>query len=91
MAKKIVGPQLATVSQATIDAAIFDEISSMRNFYAHRNGDTMERARRTALNWGIVGLSHVDEITTRTKPHRPVSIFDDWLVEVEQSVRELVR
>jgi hypothetical protein len=74
-----------------LNYTVFDEIAPMRNFYAHRNASTFDRARRTARTWGIVQMDHVDEIAVKSRPLRPVPILDDWLSEVQIFMDELMR
>jgi hypothetical protein len=81
---------LASVQNAlALNSSVFGEISAMRNFYAHRNADTMDRARRVALTWGIARLAHVDEVANLAKANRPVPVLDEWVVEVRDFMREL--
>ena len=61
----------------------FDDVPTLRNFYAHRNSDTFSKVRRKSLNWGIGRILHADDLVLSRRPGRPVSVFEDWLTEVD--------
>lgn len=81
-----------SVSNAqALNLPVFDEIASVRNFYAHRNEDTFTKVVRLAKNWGLTSLAHCDDLLAVARPSRPVRLFEDWLAEIELYFEELTK
>jgi hypothetical protein len=66
-----------------LNATLFANLATLRNFYAHRNADTWRKARRKAIDMGISAASSVDDIVKSLVPGRAVRIYEDWLDEAE--------
>ncbi|RWA99916.1 hypothetical protein [Mesorhizobium sp.] len=67
----------------SLNTSLFSDVATVRNFYAHRNGDTWEKVRRQARNRGILTIKHPDELMSYHLPGRPVSLIEDWLDDAE--------
>ncbi|MBY5326530.1 hypothetical protein [Rhizobium leguminosarum] len=71
--------------------AIFADLSTVRNFYAHRNDDTYRKVRNKAASMGVLGLSHPDMLVTKRIANRSVTLFEDWLDETELFFEEATK
>lgn len=67
----------------SINTSLFRDIASVRNFYAHRNGDTWKKVRNQAQGIGALNIKHPDELMSHHLPSRPVTLFEDWLDDAE--------
>ena len=70
-------------SALALNATLFANLATLRNFYAHRNADTWRKARRKATDMGIYAVSSVDDIVKSLVPGRAVRVYEDWLDEAE--------
>ncbi len=67
----------------SLNSPIFRDLSTVRNFYAHRNADTWRKTRDKAIASGILNVKHADEYVVAQLTPRPVSVFEDWLDDAE--------
>jgi hypothetical protein len=58
---------------------MFVELPVMRNFFAHRNGDTAGSARDVARKLGLSVALRPSEILCSRGPGRPQNVLADWL------------
>jgi hypothetical protein len=58
---------------------VFDHLPTIRNFFAHRNGETMLKVRNVARNLAINPNQRACEIVCSTMTGRPQNILTDWL------------
>jgi hypothetical protein len=69
---------LSTQTRALYDLPVF------RNFYAHRNQESAEKAIRIARQqYLIAGVSHPTEALAQPALQRPQALVLDWLDEIE--------
>jgi hypothetical protein len=71
--------------------AVFRDIATVRNFYAHRNDDTARKVRAKARSMGIPTAYHADDLVTAAGVGRPVSLFEDWLREAQLFFEESMK
>jgi hypothetical protein len=74
-----------------LNVGIFRDISTVRNFYAHRNENTWRKVRDKARATGIVPVHHPDDLVQSSIAGRPVSVFEDWVGEAELFFDELMQ
>ncbi|SRR5712691_6312261 len=58
---------------------VFDHLPTIRNFFAHRNDETMLKVRNVARNLAINPSQRACEIVCSTVTGRPQNILTDWL------------
>jgi hypothetical protein len=75
----------------SINTNLFNDISTVRNFYAHRNADTWRKVRTKAHSMGIFGITHPNDLITSILPGRPISLFEDWLDDAELFFEEATK
>lgn len=76
---------LAQVQAAlSVPSSFRDCLPTMRNFYAHRCGDTYQKAANVAVKLGLRALPTLrpTEIMCAALPKRPQNLFADWLDEM---------
>ena len=78
-------------SALSLNSAIFRDLGTVRNFYAHRNADTWSKARNKAISSGILNVKHADEYVLAPLLPRPVSVFEDWLDDAELFFDEITK
>jgi hypothetical protein len=66
-----------------LNTSLFVDLPTVRNFYAHRNGDTCRKVLNKARNMGVFGAKHADELMIAFLSGRPVSVFEEWLNDAE--------
>jgi hypothetical protein len=74
-----------------LNVGVFRDLSTVRNFYAHRNENTCRKVRDKARALGAPPVSHPDELVQSAIAGRPVSIFEDWMGEAELFFDELMQ
>jgi len=74
-----------------LNATVFRDIATVRNFYAHRNENTSTKVRNQARNIGIPVIRHPDELVKGVIIGRPVSVFEDWLTDTQLFFEELMK
>jgi hypothetical protein len=62
-----------------LNTTLFSDLPTVRNFYAHRNSDTWQKAKRKGQALGLFGALHPNDIITAILSGRPVSLYEDWL------------
>ena len=65
-------------SGASFQAHMFEELRTMRHFFAHRNQETAERVRQIARNRSISLKSRPSEVACSIPTGRPQSLLADW-------------
>ncbi len=66
-----------------LNTTLFANLGTLRNFYAHRNADTLRKARRKAIDMGLYATGSVDDIVKSVVPGRAVRVYEDWLDDAE--------
>lgn len=76
---------LAHVQSAlSLPARVFQDLPTFRNFYAHRNEETAEKALRIARqNYLIVGPRHPSSALAIAGKNRPQALLLDWIDELD--------
>jgi hypothetical protein len=74
-----------------LNTAIFLDLGTARNFYAHRNKDTWRKIQSKAQAMGIFSSTHGNDVITTGLPGRPVSLFEDWLDDAELFFEEATK
>jgi len=75
----------------SLNASVFRDLATVRNFYAHRNEDTFTKVRRQARTYGFPLIKHADEFVRHSLPSRPVRVIDDWFAELDLFFDEAVK
>ena len=70
-------------SALALNTTLFTNLATFRNFYAHRNSDTWQKARRKAVDMGIYSANSVDGIMRSLMPGRAIRVYEDWLYDAE--------
>lgn len=73
----------------SLNSSMFRDISSVRNFYAHRNEDTWKKVRNIAQSRGILNPVHPDELMGHRLLPRPVTVLEDWMDDAELFIHEM--
>lgn len=66
----------------SLPVKVFDDLPKFRNFYAHRNDDTITKPRQIASNWGIPSLQHPTQILSYVPLGRPQPLLIDYIDEM---------
>lgn len=66
----------------SLPVKVFDDLPKFRNFYAHRNDDTIIKPRQIASNWGIPSRQHPTDILSSIPLGRPQPLLIDYLDEM---------
>lgn len=74
----------AAVSYQT---AFFDEVPTVRNFFAHRNEETASRVQQIARNQRISPRLRPSEVVSSVAPGRPQTLLADWLDDLRIVMR----
>lgn len=74
-----------------LNLALFRDLGTFRNFYAHRNADTWRKAKARAESLGALNVKHPDQVIQAQLNSRPVSLFEDWLDDAELFFEEITR
>ena len=74
---------IAWQSALSLNSSLFSYLAIIRNFYAHRNKDTLMKVIKVSRALGLFGVRHADDLLTAIVPGRPISIFEDWLDDAE--------
>lgn len=62
----------------------FDNLPSVRNFYAHRSADTAAKVERLALkDYGVTGLGHPTSFVNQILPQRSDTLLAEWLTDMQ--------
>lgn len=83
--------QSAISSALSFGAVSFDHWPTMRNFFAHRSGDSALRAKNVGRQIGVGAVHHPSEIMVAFLRGRPQSVLCDWLDEVRIGVELMCR
>lgn len=75
----------------SLNASVFRDLSTVRNFYAHRNENTWKKVRDKAQALGIGSVVHPDDLVQSSILGRPLSLFEDWIAEAELFFDELMQ
>lgn len=83
-------PNLAHVSAALALAPDpFQHMQTFRNFYAHRNQETVNLAGRLAARYGAARTAHPTAILMSFPPRRTQTVLGGWLID-RQVIIELM-
>ncbi len=74
-----------------LNSAVFHDIPTIRNFYAHRNEDTWRKVKNKARSLGLHGVGCAEDLVSGYLPGRPVTMMEDWLNESELFFDELTK
>jgi hypothetical protein len=66
-----------------------DDLPIARNFYAHRNRETVGKVRRLGLRYGLPVVSHPTDLMRSTLPKRSATILEEWFVELAHIVERM--
>lgn len=66
----------------SLNQNVFKDLPVFRNFFAHRNGQTAEAARRIALNYTLASSLSPAELLLSVSPGMSASVIVDWLSEI---------
>ena len=74
---------LPSVDQAmALNTDVFDNLATVRNFYAHRNADTWRKLKNKALAAGVFSISSPGDYLHAALPSLPISIMENWMDDV---------
>ena len=62
---------------------VLGDLPTIRNFFAHRNGETAQKSRRMLSRYYSVPSSHPSFMLASFSSGRPTTILEDWIVELE--------
>lgn len=78
---------LSAVSTAlSIKTRVFNDLPVFRNFFAHRNDDTVSRVGRIARGYRISPNLRPSEILATAVPGRPQRLLSDWLDDLSYAI-----
>jgi hypothetical protein len=63
----------------SVPTQVFDHLTKVRNFYAHRNQYTISAARSIATSYSISTMEHPSQILRTPAYGRPQPIIMDWI------------
>jgi hypothetical protein len=69
----------------------FDDLRTLRNFFAHRNEDTARGVLGVARNNGISPRLHPADVICSRASNRPQSLVSDWLDDVRVVAQDMCR
>lgn len=71
---------IADVHRAlSIPTMAFDHLPTLRNYYAHRNPESKQKACDLAAKYAIASVAHPTVLAASTAPHRPQPLIADWI------------
>ena len=82
-------PSLQTA--LSLNAGIFADLATIRNFYAHRNFDTCRKVQAKAMSMAAISIKHPNELVVANSPPTPVTFFDEWIAEAQIFFDELTK
>ena len=82
--------QAAAVSTAAqigvtmgLPVRVMHDLPTLRNFFAHRNGETAQKSRRLLNRYYSVAVGHPSSMLGNFSSARPTTILEDWMAELE--------
>lgn len=69
----------------------FNDMATVRNFYAHRNDDTYKKVANLGQRFLCPNIHHPDDIISTAGVSGPLTLFEDWLNEAELFFDELMK
>jgi len=86
---------VTTLSQVraalSLPSRSIDDLPTLRNFYAHRNEETADKARRLARRYGLAAPRHPTELVRIRLLRRSATLLEDWLFELAEIVDTMSR
>jgi len=73
----------------TLPTTVFDDLPSVRNFYAHRCHDSFVTVDQWAQSKGFPQRKHATHVLDTHLAGRPQSVMSDWLDEISMTVNTL--
>lgn len=70
----------------SLPSRVIDHLPTVRNFYAHRNDETISKVRRLALRYALPTIRHPTDFLRARISGRPATIFEEWLAELDAVV-----
>jgi len=67
----------------SLPSRVIDHLPTVRNFYAHRNEDTVLKVRRLALRYALPQMDHPTNLVRTRVTGRPSTILEEWLAELD--------
>jgi hypothetical protein len=67
----------------------FQDLPTVRNFFAHRNEETARKAVNIARSYGLSTLLRPSDILISIAPGRPQSVLSDWLDDIRYVIELL--
>lgn len=64
-------------------------LRATRNFYAHRNEDTMYKYSRTLISQGYAGIDHPSAFLLKRTASRQRTILQDWMLDISIIAEEM--
>jgi hypothetical protein len=68
---------------------VFSDLPIYRNYFAHRNKDTKDRATNLAPRYGKSVADKPSLVLLSVPSNRPVSVLEDWIREVRLTVNAI--
>lgn len=66
-----------------------EHLTTLRNYYAHRNPESKQKACDLAASYAIAAVMHPTVLAAAAAPHRPQILIADWIDDL-QNVAELL-
>lgn len=66
-----------------LNSNMFRDLKFLRNFYAHRNRDTLLKLQANVANMGVISIHRPDEIFQYVPPGNSFSLAENWLTEAQ--------
>ncbi len=66
-----------------VPTTVFNGLTIFRNFYAHRNENTVNLVRNLAISYGISAAGHPTQILCSAAYGRPQSMILDWIDDTD--------
>lgn len=75
----------SVISGLSFQTAFFDELPTIRNFYAHRSQGTAEKVSRIATRrYGMVNVQHPNDLVNAIFAGRIQTLIQEWLSDMRQ-------
>ena len=66
-----------------LQVRVLGDLPTIRNFFAHRNGETAQKSRRMLTRFYSVPTNHPVFMLGSFSTGRPTTILEDWMAELE--------
>ncbi len=74
------------VAALSLPSRVIEHLPTVRNFYAHRNDETVAKVRGIALRYALPTIHHPTDFMRARISGRPATIFEEWIAELDAVV-----